>query len=186
MPRPFLHILLAISVGLAASYYWDPNPAPTTDLETRARQQTLPKTYLHTTRSWSYNEEGSLTNILEADSVEQFSTGDESQIKAPRFYSHSGDDKTWSATADRGRFLHEEQKLLLRGSVVLSHDQTEGRLETEAMNIDLKTKIARSTHEVLITQAQNYTRAEGMIAHLEQETITLMPNVESLYVQPQP
>ena len=182
MPRPLLQILLAIAIGLAATYYWDPRPATTPDADTTARQLELPKTYLQNTRSWSYGEEGDLRDILEAQSVEHFPQNNESLINAPRFYSHSGDDKTWSATADRGRFLHAGQRLLLRRDVVMTHDQTGARLDTQGLDIYLKKKLAVSRREVLLTQDNNRTRADGMQANLIDETISLGPNVESTYV----
>lgn len=182
MPRPFLQILLAIVVGLAATYFWDPQPGTTPDAGTSARQQELPKTYLHNTRSWSYGEQGDLRDILEAKSVEHFPQNNESLIVDPRFYSHSKDDKTWSAVADRGRFRHGGQRLLLRRNVVMTHDQSGGRLDTESMDIYLSKKIAVSRREVLLTQGSNRTRADGMQANLMDEIITLEPNVESTYV----
>ncbi len=182
MPRPFLQVLLAIAIGLAATYFWDPRPATSPDAGTSARQQDLPKTYLHNTRSLSYGEEGDLREILEAKSVNHFPQNNESLIVEPRFYSHSGDDKTWSATADRGRFVHAGQRLLLRRNVVMTHDQTGGRLDTQGMDIYLNKKLAISRREVFLTQDSNRTRADGMQANLIDETIILEPNVESTYV----
>ena len=53
------------------------------------------------------------------------------------------------------------------------------------MVIDVKNKIATSKKPVTITQGPHFTRARGMVAHLEEETILLSPNVESTYVLPQ-
>ena len=186
MPRASLQILLAIVLGMAATYYWDPRTAPVADPDTSARRQALPRSYLQAPLSWTYNEQGSLTEILEATSVEQYPQRDESLIDAPRFYAHSGDDKTWSATAARGSFRHSTETLTLLENVSLSHDQTGARLETAAMDIDLDARTATSRTPVTITYEDNVTRADGMIARLELETITLMPNVESIYVQRPP
>ena len=184
MPRASLQMLLAIVLGVAATYYWDPRTAPLPDPDTSERRQALPRTYLQAPRSWTYNEQGNLTDILEAASVEQYPQRDESLIEAPRFYAHSGDDKTWSATASRGIFRQSTGILSLSEDVSLAHDQTGARLETAAMDIHLDTKTASSRSQVKITYDDNVTRADGMIARLEMETITLMPNVESIYVQP--
>lgn len=184
MPRASLQILLAIVLGMAATYYWDPRTAPMADPGTSERRQALPRSYLQAPLSWTYNEQGYLTDILEATSVEQYPQRDESLIEAPRFYAHSGDDKTWSASAVRGSFRHSTETLTLLENVSLSHDQTGARLETEAMDIDLDAKTATARNPVTITFDDNVTRADGMIARLELETITLMPNVESIYVQP--
>jgi lipopolysaccharide export system protein LptC len=186
MPRPSLQILLAIVLVLAGSYYWDPNTAAVPDPRTSARQQALPRTYLEAPRSWTYSEEGSLAEVLEAVSAEQYPQRDETLIVAPRFYAHSSDDRTWTATADRGRFRDNAQRLTLKGNVALSHDQTGARLETAVMVIEIDRKIARSNKPVTLTYGENITTADGMVARLEPETIKLAPNVESIYVQSRP
>jgi lipopolysaccharide export system protein LptC len=186
MPRASLQILLAIVLGMAATYYWDPRTGQVADPDTSARRQGLPRAYLQSPLSRTYNEQGNLTDILEAASVEQYPQRDESLIEAPRFYALSGDDKTWSATAARGSFRHSTETLTLLDNVSLSHDQTGARVATAALDIDLDTKTATSRNPVTITYDDNVTRADGMIARLEMETITLMPNVESIYVQPPP
>ena len=186
MPRPFLQILLAVMLGLTISYYWSPVARTELNRKDAALRQAMPGVYLQTTRSWAYNEQGALTNILEARSIEQFPLRDESLLEAPRFYAHSGDDKTWSATADRGQFQHRAENLHLQDNVVLSHDQTGSRLETAAMDINFKKNVATSRQAVTITNGQNNTQAHGMTAYLETEKILLEPNVESIYVQPQP
>ncbi len=183
MPRPLLQILLALTLVLAANHYWDPNPAPSADQGTSARHVALPKTYIHQARSWSFDPQGNLSDMLEAERIDQFSRGNYSLITAPRFYSHSDDGKTWSASASRGRYEDRRERLLLRKNVVLSHDQTGTTMNTNALNIHLKTKVAQSNRRVTITQGDNRTTADGMVAELDRETITLKPNVESIYVQ---
>lgn len=186
MPRPFLQLLLALALGLAASYYWEPKAGKAPDPETTARQKSLPKNYLENTRTWSYDEHGQLSEILEAASAEHFPQRNESLLEQPRYYSHHGDDRTWSAQATRGRYVHNRELLILRDGVDLTNDQTGGRLTSESMTLNLVKKTARSQVPVLITQGPHQTRADGMLAHLDREQIRLLKNVESTYVQPQP
>ena len=184
MPRVSLQLLLALALVLAASYYWQPRTGRQPDPETSARRQQLPQTYLYSTRTWAYTEDGVLSNILEADRAEHFSRDDESILQAPRFYAHNKDDKTWSASARKGRFRHEAQKLYLDDDVYLSHDQTGARLTTSHMIIDVQTRLAASPRPVTITQGEHRTVADGMMANLEEEQIVLAKNVESIYVIP--
>jgi LPS export ABC transporter protein LptC len=107
-------------------------------------------------------------------------------LEQPRYYSHHGDDRTWSAQATRGRYIHNEQLLILRDGVNLTNDQTGGRLTSESITLNLVKKTAASLVPVLITQGPHQTRADGMLAHLDLEQIRLFNNVESTYVQPQP
>lgn len=187
MPRPLLQILFALTVVSAINYYWYYGSSRTSvpaDTETSKRQESLPRTYIKTARIWSFDESGKLSEIIEADLLEQFPQRNRSLITEPRFYSHSEDDKTWSASAKRGHFVHSTERLVLRDTVVLYHDQTGTKVESHALDIHLNSRIAESRRKVTITQNQNRTTADGMVANLGQETIQLKPNVESIYVKP--
>lgn len=183
MPRLPLQILLAITVLVAAGYFGRPQTAGTPDSQTSIRQQELPQTYLTSVRAWSFDEDGMLTDIIEADGVEQFPRRNLSLIQEPRFYAHSGDDKTWSASAERGRGDDKSERLLLRKNVVLVHDQTGTRLDTHALDIDLDQQVATSKRKVTVVQGNNRTTADGIEVRMEDETIMMKPNVESIYAQ---
>jgi LPS export ABC transporter protein LptC len=79
---------------------------------------------------------------------------------------------------------HGPQTLFLRRDVQLVNDQTGARLETRAMTLNLRRKTAVSRVPVTISQGENQTRANGMVADLNLEQIRLQPNVESIYVPP--
>ena len=182
MTRPLLQVLLALTLVLAANYFWDPRPALQPDQATSKRQVALPQTYIDGARSRAFDEQGNLSDIVEAERARYFKRGDFSALEQPRFYSHSEDDKTWSASAERGRVEHAEDRLLLRRNVVLSHDQTGTRMETSALEIELDTRMARSEKRVKIVQDKNRTIADGMVASLDRETLLVKPNVEGTYV----
>lgn len=181
MPRLPLQILLAITLVLAANYYWNPETAESPDEHTSFRQQELPQTYLETVRAWTFDEEGKLTDIIEADRLEQFPRRNLSLITQPRFYAHSGDDRSWSATADRGRGDNNVERLLLRKNVVLTHDQSGTRMNTHALDIELDSKVASSEKKVTVVQGNNSTIADGMVVRMEDEIIIMKPNVETVY-----
>ena len=186
MPRPFLQLLLALALGLAASYYWEPQAGKAPDPETTARQKSLPKNYLENTRTWRYNEQGQLTEIMEAANAKHFPQRNESLLEEPRFYSHHGDDRTWSAKASSGRLLHKKNLLVLRNGVEMVNDQTQAKLSSAAMTLNLTRKTAVSNVQVTVTQGPSHTRADGMLANLDRERIRFINNVESMYVKPQP
>ncbi len=180
--RPSTQLLLIVLGVSLFAWLYDPSDERYPDAATQERQRELPKTYLIDTRSWVYDEDGNLSEVLDTASAEYYLDGDETFLVSPRFYSHHDDDRTWSASAERGVMNHAGDTLSLFDKVLLISDQTGGRLETEAMKIDLERKVARSRSPVLLTQGQNTTRADGMVANLERERMQLMPNVESIYV----
>lgn len=184
MPRTFLSILLLTALAAALAYYWDPQSV--LEFNESDRQEYLAKKYLINTRTLNYNEQGSLTEIVEASAVRQFPKQKHSLIIAPRYYSHNGNNKTWSVTSDRGRFVEKKEILFLEGNVILTNDQNGGRLNTETMQINLKEKIATSKVPVTITHELSTTSASGMVADLNKEQIRLMPDVESIYAPATP
>lgn len=185
MTRPGLPILIIVLLGVALSFFRDPAELISPTDSIAERQRDLPQTYVEEARSLTFDEYGVLTEIMEADRVEQYQKRDEALLTAPRFYSHNGDDKTWSASADRGHFRPSNETLTLEQNVVLTNDISGGRLATEKMTIQIANKIAQSDVPVEITQGPNIMRADGMHANLEREQIRMSPNVESVYVRQQ-
>jgi LPS export ABC transporter protein LptC len=119
---------------------------------------------------------------MEAARIEHFSREDVSDLEQPSFYSHDGNNRTWSASAERGRLKHRTSVLILRRDVVLSNDQSGGTLRAEAMTLDLRLRTARSKVPVTAQLGSDVLRADGMFADLANETILLQPNVEGIYV----
>jgi len=184
MPRPLLSVLLLATIGAALVYFWDPGSV--LEFNTADKQKNLAKTYLINTRTMRYDENGSLTEILEAVDVRHYPKQKHSLIVAPRYYSHNGNNRTWSVSSDHGRFLDKLELLFLEGNVVLTDDLNGGHLNTEAMQLNLRRKIATSKVPVTLTQGLNTTIAKGMVADLNKEQIRLMPDVESIYAPATP
>ena len=184
MPRPLLSVLLLVALTGALAYYWDPESV--LKFEEPGQHRALPKTYLVNTRSITYDEQGSLSEILEASDVRYFPNQKRSLIVEPRYYAHNGNNRTWSVSSDTGRFLDKLEILFLEGNVMLTDDQSEGHLNTEAMQISLRRKIATSRLPVTLTRGLNITTADGMQADMNKEQIRLMPNVESIYAPAKP
>lgn len=184
--RPTTQALLVILVLSVLTYLWAPADRNIPDAATAERQRQLPKTYLQEIRSWVYDDAGQLSEVLDARSAEYFEGIDETMLSEPKLYSHHADDRTWSASALRGRMHTDGEILDLNDNVILLSDQSGGRLETDAMVVELDNKVAIADTPVLIIQGGNTTRADGMIADLEKERLELKPNVESVYVQQEP
>lgn len=177
-------MLLLAALATALAYFWDPNNA--LDFNPPEKQSTLAKTYVMNTRTLTYNEQGSLTEILEAAEVQHFAKQKKSFMITPRYYSHNGGDRTWSVTSDRGRFLNKQELLFLEGNVILTDDLNNGHLYTEALQINLERKIATSRVPIKIIQGLNTITAKGMVADLNKEQVRLMPDVESIYAPATP
>ena len=181
MPRPVLQILLGITVVIAFSSYWNPRTGLVADEQTRARMETLPKTYLDQPRSWRYDETGKLADILEATKAEYFSADDETLLDQPRYYAQADDERSWSVAAQRGRYKQRRGLLFLRGAVNIINDQSGAEFNSRAMTVNIKHKTAESRVPVTVTQGENSVQAKGMVLNLNDETVLMKPDVESLY-----
>jgi len=174
--------LLAAILASLAVWYWTAVGDGVIDRPMPQADADLVQTYLVNTRSMSFAEDGSLAEVMEAVRIEHFGGEDVSEIEQPSFYSHDGNNRTWSASAERGRLKHSSSVLILRRNVVLSNDQSGGTLQTEAMTLHLRLRTAQSKVAVTAKLGDNVLRADGMFANLANETILLQPNVEGTYV----
>ncbi len=182
MRRPLIHILLALGLLLVVNYYWNSHSASRSSQQAaQGDGERLPQSYIDTARTRSFSADGTLSDIVEAQHIEQYGRNGFALLTEPRMYAHSANDRTWTASSERGRFESGRQRLLLRENVVLIHDQTDTRLETRAIDVDLEQRVASSDTPVTITQGENRTKARGMLARLNEETISLGPEVESIY-----
>ncbi|HEY7776135.1 MAG TPA: LPS export ABC transporter periplasmic protein LptC, partial [Kineobactrum sp.] len=121
-----LQILLGLALALLAGYYWSTGGDNAGDRIALVHDKAPATTYLLNSRSWSYAQDGALAEVMEAQRIEHFAAGDVSSLERPRFYSHDGNDRTWTASADRGRLAHETDTLMLQSDVLLINDQTGG------------------------------------------------------------
>lgn len=174
--------LLAAILASLAAWYWTLIGDGVIDRLPPRADADLVQTYLVNARSMSFAEDGALAEVMEAARIEHFSQEDVSELEQPNFYSHDGNNRTWSASAEKGRLEHGASVLTLRRDVVLSNDQSGGTLQAEAMILDLKLRTAKSEVPVTAQLGDDVLRADGMFADLANETVLLQPNVEGTYV----
>lgn len=175
-------VLLAAVLAALAVWYWSLVGDGAIERSPLRGDTALVQTYLVNTRSMAYAEDGALAEVMEASRIEHYGREDVSELQQPRFYTHDGNNRTWSAMADHGRLKHRTSILILRRDVVLSNDQSGGTLQAEAMTLNLRLRTATSRVTVTAQLDGNILRADGMFADLANETILLEPNVEGTYV----
>ncbi len=175
-------LLLAAALAVLSLWYWSLVEEVSSVRSPQPGAEEVVQTYLVNTRSLTFAEDGALAEVMEAARIEHFRLEDVSELRQPRFYSHDGNDRTWSARADQGTLTHRDGRLVLRRNVVLSNDQSGATLQTQAMALNLRLRIARSQVAVTAILDGNTLRADGMFADLANETILLEPNVEGTYV----
>jgi lipopolysaccharide export system protein LptC len=184
MKWPGITLAILLVVGLLTTLSMGPDQVINPISSKERKPGKLPRTYGEHVRNWSYNDSGALSEIREADKVEEFPGKDLTLLQQPRYYTQNGDDTTWSAVAHSGRYTPSKRLLKLKDQVVLSNDSSGSTMETEILIVNLDRKTARSRVPVTISQGESYSRADGFFADLQAETVTMQPNVESIYVTP--
>jgi LPS export ABC transporter protein LptC len=184
MPKKMLSLLLLIGLLVPFVYNWSPQEIIPMGPSTPPKS--LTKTYLVNTRTVNYDEQGILTQIMEADRAEQYAKQKLSSLIQPRMYSHIGEDQSWSVRSDAGLYFPRRNIVALGGGVTFVNDQGQLQLNTESMKINLKKQTAESKVAVIITQGLATTTASGMTADLKKEIIRMKSNVESIYVPAAP
>jgi len=181
LSRPALHIFLALLILGVGVYFLDSGPVSPVATDNPGAE--VPQTYLDDARLWVYAEDGSLRDVLAAQRVDFFASRQErSVLLQPRFYSHDGDQKTWSAYADQGTLMHGPRILRLQDNVTLQHDEYDARMETQEMTINTRSMVATSRVPVRITSAASSMTADSMAANLRLERVNMTDNVETIYV----
>ncbi len=182
MSRTALQVLLAVTILAVGIYMLDSGPRPL--VGSNEAREDLPQTYLTDVRLRMYGVDGALSDVLRAGEMEYFAQGaPRSELLDPRFYSHDGDLQTWSASAQRGTLLHGRRLLELADAVMLPHDTFNTLMETEAMTVNIVSKVASSQVPVTITRDASTMRADQMTANLAQERVRMSNNVETIYVK---
>ena len=92
-----------------------------------------------------------------------------------------GATESWSAQADFGYIDETAQTITLDGSVILSHDSNTLRLTTEQLTLDLDQDIAHTDRAVALVHGNIRTTALGVRARLNEQSFTLLSNVDSTY-----
>jgi LPS export ABC transporter protein LptC len=180
MPKKILSLFLLIGLLVPFVYNWSPQEI--IPMGPSIAPKSLTKTYLVNTRTVNYDEQGILTQIMEAERVEQYAKKKHSALIQPRMYSHVGEDQSWSVRSNGGLYFPLRNIVALGGNVVFVNDQRQLQVNTESMKINLNKQTAESKVAVIITQGLATTTANGMTADLEKEMIRMKPNVESIYV----
>lgn len=132
------------------------------------------------------NDNGEPAYILKAKRLEHYNDSDYAVIDEPDIQLIQGDHR-WVISANAGEIDDANQRITLRGQVVLLQQdkQLPIRLETEQLEINTRQQIAISTQTVSITQQGFNLQSKGMILNNATGQLELLDSVKGSYVQPQ-
>lgn len=126
-----------------------------------------------------YNEDGLLSQKIEAQSAEHIADTKNTLFKAPSVILSEGPKPQWALSAQQG-LLQDDKTLLLSGNVQISPMDSELPayvLTTDELNIDLRNEIAETDSLVVIEGSGTYMQATGMALFLKEERVTFLSEV---------
>jgi lipopolysaccharide export system protein LptC len=106
-------------------------------------------------------------------------------LERPRYRQHPTDKPTIEIVADRGTVSKDGEVVWLEGNVVVTRAPAKERaamqMTTTALEIELKTEIARTDEPVLITEEQSTLRGVGMVVNGKSREFELKSRVQGSF-----
>ena len=132
------------------------------------------------------DDDGKPSYTLKAKLLEHYNDSNYAIIDKPDIHLIQGDHR-WMISANTGEIDDKNERIILRGEVVLLQQDKKQpiRLETERLEIDTRQQIAKSTLAVSIIQQGFNLQSRGMILNNATGQIELLNSVKGNYVQTQ-
>lgn len=168
---------LFITAGLVASYY---ELKPGHFFPSDHNTSTQLSFYLNNIESRSFNEEGSLTQILTTQKASQNTASNQITMNAVNLKIGQGN-KRWTISANTGSTDSQLQQVTLQDSIKLTSGDGTTEVYTEELVLDGEKEIAYTDLPIKILVNGSETTATGLHVDLKQETIHLKHNVKTYY-----
>jgi len=191
--QAFIIILLAI-----ASYQLlhENNHSSSTTLKTKKNQEEKPSAFISNGEFKIYDKEGNATNFS-SKKARYFSNPKRILIDYPSISFDTNDNQTITLNAKEGIFHPEEEKLSLKGEVIIqrlppietahsSNSKTEEletwTLKSDEFELNNQTHFISTDQAVTMTKGKSSIRAIGLNAWIDEKKIELLSEVQGHYV----
>lgn len=139
--------------------------------------------YVVQPRGAKFDENGRLTQTLEAERLTHFQGSNRSELIEPRLHIHTKKNAIWDGDARTGTLLGDSE-IRLRDNVVIAERDGITRLTTSQLNYFPKEQKVDSAAGVVMKRASDTTTAVGMRADLNSNRVELLSRVEGRHVLP--
>jgi len=201
--QAFLIIILAIS-----SYYFlhENNHSSSTTLKTEKNQKEKPSAFIRNGEFKIYDKNGQPTN-LSSKKARYYSNPKRILIDSPSISFNTNDNQAITLNAKEGIFYPEEEKLFLKGEVIIrrlppsipettsstaiNNAQTPNKqteqfeiwtLESDEFELNNQTHFISTDQAVTMTKGKSSIRAVGLYAWIDEKKIELLSEVQGRYV----
>jgi LPS export ABC transporter protein LptC len=130
------------------------------------------------------NEDGKPGYTLQASYFEHYNDGSPSRLEKPVIQLLQ-DKNNWVITARSGQFDKDNNLIILHDDVVMQQQQVDVPVQAETSQLEINTssQVARTDHQVNITQGKLELESRGMILNNSTGEFELLASVRGNYVQ---
>lgn len=190
MPKHWISLLVLVVLTIMFVVFWESPPAILSGPKPEAKAE-FPSAYMLNSRSRQYDSKGKLKFELKADKVVHYqavpgrqAANDFANIEAPELTLYSGGSSPWHLSAKQGRSNFDGSKLTLKGDVYgwqTNSDKGRNELNTDQLVIHTVRNYVETDKAVMIRTAGHSTKAIGLRADLNKETLQLRSKVRGVH-----
>jgi len=134
------------------------------------------------------SKDGSARVRIRAERIEQKPRDNSVELTSLNLVYRGADERAWVVTADRGRVPEAARVVHLEGNVrihgALSDPGPEALIDTDSLDFDTETSIARTDDDVRVAMGMNALTAHGLTADLKQGRVRLESRVHGKFNPP--
>lgn len=183
--RLLLLILLAAGLGFSLDML-EQYTLPAEKISVQEGTNTEPDYYGESLEFRQYNSQGNLVQTLTASSSSHIPDNNQTQLNKPVIHS-SGSDNSWLMSSNSSTIYDQNEKVQLKGNVVLSFidkakDSATTTVKTDSLTYFPDDEIAETTADVAIHSESIETHSTGMRLDIERQRMELLSQVKTRYV----
>jgi len=148
-----------------------------------------PDYFLKNFTATTMNQKGQPAYQVKATQLKHFPDNDSMELQQPLFSFYENNIKTWTAQANEALVTQDNNKINLKGDVILSQVLSSDKnlpitLTAEQLTIEPKKNIAHTKSKIKLHRGNNTIQSVGMKANMNKNRIEFLSKTRSHYVLP--
>jgi len=187
----FTALLLIILLAIASGWIFESienNP-----ILTKEKPRHIPDYFLKNFTSTTMNNRGDIAYKVKAKQLEHYPDDGSMKLLQPIFSFYENNIKIWTAQANEALILQNNEKIHLKGNVILQQilSSNKNSIKNEAMTLTAKQltiepekSLAHTKSKIKLLKGSNSIQALGMRADMSKNRIEFLSKTRSHYVLP--
>lgn len=185
-----LQLLIILLISASVLLVFQQEQIDTADRDTQTSNETRPTAFAENATITLYRESGPSDIAISSKRSEYFSDTKRVELYQPLIEFHDSKQQKYNLSAKQGRYLLDEERVLLQGDVQLrSAAQSELpdtasslTLDTQALSYDTRARLISTEEPVIIIYGRHQLESVGLNVELDSKKLSLLSNVKGRYV----